>query len=217
MLLPAPILKEVSVMVDLQWPLRLPTNPKAFKLPRWFPRLLETGTHLGAAEACSFASHSAGFLDFLTFPISFPWVLHLEVNGIGKLQKEKKKSPRCLWTYLLSGATLHQRMLLASWAAQQDSVQLASGSNGGRLEDSKEAAAWVFFALFCHQRTQHRLHPPWSWRVWLLKPWALSPYGVSHRSRLCSYRSLTRTRNKCEVCLAAPALHTPIAALVLNT
>lgn len=41
--------------------------------------------------------------------------------------------------------------------------------------------------------------------------------GVSHKSRLCSYRSLTRTRNKCEVCLAAPALHTLIAALVLNT
>lgn len=177
MLFPAPILNEVSAMVDLRWPLHLPTNPKALKLPHWFPRLLETGTHLGAAEDCSFASHSAGFLYFLTFPISFPWVLHLEVNGIGKLQKEKQKSPCCLWPHLLSGATLYLRMLLASWAAQQGSVQpalaaSASGSNDKRLEDKKEHTAWVFLALLYLQRSQHRLHPPWSCRVWLRKLWA---------------------------------------------
>ena len=48
-----------------------PANPKLLKLPRWFPGCRRWGPIWGTAGVCSFALHSAGFLHFSTFLLSF--------------------------------------------------------------------------------------------------------------------------------------------------
>lgn len=144
-------------MTGLWWPCHLPAYPQKLKLPRWLPGSWRGEPRRGAAEVYSLAFHLAGSLHSLTFLISSPRLLRLEVSDIGKLQKEKKERLVCEFTPFVE-------LLLTGWAAQQGPVwltlaALATGGNGGMLGGGKKAAG-VLLALLCHQCSQHPLHPP---------------------------------------------------------
>lgn len=186
------------------------------------------GTHLGSCWRLLICVPLNWFSSCLDFSYLIPWLLHLEVNGVGKLQ-EKKKTPCCLWTYPVSGAMLYQSSLLAGWAAQQGSVQStsaasASGGNGGRLEGRKKAAVRMFlpFSIISALSVNRiYLDPDGSGLLncgrWFHIGWHDWLWGVAHKCQLCNDPNLTHTHNEREVCLAVPVLQSLVAALVLNT